>query len=149
MYVKPAKRMKKQLIVVSVLLILAGSQPGCVSTGMHSSTNLTNVELSQANYQIIARSVSGEARAGYIFGASFGLGMFTQTFGIARVSGERALYHAAMNNLWQNFENRFGTVEGRRLALVNVRYDVDALNLFVYTEPRVTIHADVVEFTQP
>jgi hypothetical protein len=39
-------------------------------------------------------------------------------------------------------------VEGERLALVNVRYDVSALNLLLYTQPTVTVRADVVEFTE-
>jgi hypothetical protein len=57
------------------------------------------------------------------------------------------LYKEALENLWKNFETTNGSVEGRRLALVNVRYDADALNLFVYTQPKIVIRADVVEFT--
>jgi hypothetical protein len=119
---------------------------GCASSGMYMSSSFTNVELSSANYSIVARSVSGEARAGYLFGASFGVGMYAQVFGIARISGDRALYKAAMDNLWNNFEANHGSAEGRNLALVNVRYDIDALNLFVYTQPIITIQADIIEF---
>ncbi len=119
--------------------------PGCVSTGIQTSTNLTNVELNRGNYRIVARSVFGEAKAGYILGFSFGLGVTTEVFGVARVSGEKALYKAAMDNLWKNYEARFGSVEGKKLALVNQRYDTDALNLFFYTQPVVSIQADVIE----
>jgi len=138
------KKIQKLLGVVIVATILSG----CASSGMHMSSSLTNVELSQANFQIVARSVSGEAKAGYIFGASFGLGMYAQVIGLARVSGDRALYKTAMDNLWSNFEARHGSVEGRNLALVNVRYDVEALNLFVYTQPILTIQADIIEFME-
>jgi hypothetical protein len=115
---------------------------------MHTSTHLTNVQLSTGNYRFVARSIAGEAKAGYILGASFGLGMYAQVIGIARVSGVKALYKAAMDDLWQKYEAKHGSVEGKKLALINIRYDVEALNLFVYTEPRITIQADVIEFTE-
>lgn len=121
---------------------------GCSSSGMYMSSSLTNVQLSEANYQIVARSVSGESKAGFLLGTSFGVGMYTQVIGVARISGDKALYKTAMDNLWSNFEAKHGSAEGRNLALVNVRYDIDALNLLVYTEPTLTIHADIIEFLE-
>jgi hypothetical protein len=120
---------------------------GCASSGMYVSSSITNVQLTEANYRIVARSVSGEARAGYILGASFGVGMYAQVIGVARVSGEKALYRAAMDNLWNNYEAKHGSAEGKNLALINVRYDIDALNLIIYTQPILTIQADIIEFT--
>jgi hypothetical protein len=136
------KQIQKSIGTIAMVFILAG----CASSGMHMSSSLTNVALSEANYRIVARSVTGESRAGYIFGASFGIGMYAQVIGVARVSGDKALYKTAMDNLWSNFEARHGSVEGRNLALVNIRYDVEALNLFVYTQPNLTVQADVIEF---
>jgi hypothetical protein len=138
---------RKHLILLTAGIVSLLSPSGCVSTGLQSATNLTNVELNRGNYRIVARSVSGEARAGYILGFSFGLGISTQVFGVARVSGDKTLYKAAMDNLWKNYEARFGSAEGKKLALINQRYDFDALNLFVYTQPTVSIEADVIEFT--
>ncbi|HSI74796.1 MAG TPA: DUF6567 family protein [Lunatimonas sp.] len=139
------KKLIQNLMGVVVTAILLS---GCASSGMHMSSSLTNVQLSEANYQIVARSVSGESKAGYILGVSFGVGMYSQVMGVARVSGDKALYKTAMDNLWGNFEANHGSVEGRNLALVNVRYDVDALNLFVYTQPILTIQADIIEFLE-
>jgi hypothetical protein len=139
--------MKKPLFLSAGLFMLFAFG-SCVSTGMHTSTHLTNVELSEANYRIVARSVSGEAKAGYILGVSFGMGMYAQVVGIARINGEKALYKAAMDDLWKNYEAKHGSVEGKRLALTNIRYDNEALNLFFYTEPHITIQADVIEFTE-
>ncbi len=119
---------------------------GCASSGMHLSSTLTNVELSEANYKIVARSVHGEGKAGYILGASVGIGVYAQVVGLARVSGDKALYGTAMRNLWENFEANHGSVEGRNLALININYDVENLNLLVYTRPRLTIQADIIEF---
>ena len=73
--------------------------------------------------------------------------MYTNTLALVRVSGTGMIYKEALENLWKNFEATNGAIEGRRLALVNVRYDSDALNLFVYTRPKIMIRADVVEFT--
>ncbi|ERM84683.1 hypothetical protein P872_23525 [Rhodonellum psychrophilum GCM71 = DSM 17998] len=140
--------MKKMIQILMGGFVMTLILSGCASSGMHMSSSLTNVELSEANYQIVARSVSGEAKAGYILGASFGVGMYAQVFGVARVSGDKALYKTAMDHLWENFEAKHGSVEGRNLALVNVRYDVDALNLIVYTQPVLTIQADIIEFLE-
>ena len=69
------------------------------------------------------------------------------TIAVARVSGSGMIYGDALQNLWDNFADANGPVEGRNLALVNVRYDTDALNLILYTSPTVFVYADVVEFT--
>jgi hypothetical protein len=58
------------------------------------------------------------------------------------------LYKEALDNLWKNYEAVHGGVEGKKLALINIHYDSEALNLIVYTRPKVMIRADVVEFTE-
>ena len=110
---------------------------------------MTNVQLAEANYTVVATDVHGSATAGYLFGVSGGrLGLSSNALALVRVSGDRQLYQAALTDLWRNIESEYGTVEGERLALVNVRYDVDALNLLVYTQPTLTVRADVIEFTE-
>ena len=96
----------------------------------------------------MATSVSGEATAGYLLGISFGNGSNQATLALVRVEGEGLLYKEALENLWDNFEQEYGSPEGRQLALVNVRYDTDNLNLLVYTKPKVSIRADIVEFIE-
>ena len=71
-----------------------------------------------------------------------------QTVALAHISGSGMLYQEAIADLWDNFREEYGEVEGRDLALVNVRYDTEALNMFVYTRPTVSVRADVVEFTK-
>jgi hypothetical protein len=56
------------------------------------------------------------------------------------------LYKVAMKNLWGNFESSNGKVTNRKLALVNVRYDSESLNLLFYTKVTTAVVADVVEF---
>ncbi len=120
---------------------------GCVSTGVFNAVNVTNIELSTGNFRVIATNVHGEASAGYLFGFSVAAGSEMRTFAFIRVQGDGLLYKAALENLWRNFEQQYGSVEGRSLALVNVRYDSDAMNVFfVYTRPKISVRADVIEF---
>ena len=119
---------------------------GCASSGLFFSMNNTSVELSENNYEIVATNVSGEAEAGYLVGVSFSAGAATNTMALARVSGSGMIYMEALENLWKNYEKEHGSVIGKKLALVNVRYDSDALNLLLYTSAKISIRADVVEF---
>lgn len=138
--------MKRTLFVAVVLILLIASFTGCTNSGMFLSANVTDVKLSEANYQIIATNITGSSRAGYIFGLSFVSGGEAGTMALARVSGTGMLYQEALENLWENFEKDHGPREDRIIALVNVHYDSDILNLLFYTEVKLFIRADVVEF---
>ena len=141
--------MKRDLWLTYVIVIVSAlALSGCATGGMFVAGNLTDVQLQKNNFKIVARDVSGEAQAGYLFGASFSMGATSNSFALIRVSGTGMLYKEALQNLWKNYEATNGPVEGKKLALVNVRYDSEALNLFVYTQPRLSIRADVVEFTE-
>lgn len=134
----------QHLVAVLFLSIFISS---CSSTGAFYSANLTEVQLSENNYEIVATNVAGEATSGYLIGLSSGIGaQQMQTFAIARVSGSGMIYGEAIEDLWGNFRKEHGEVEGRNLALINVRFDTDALNLILYTQPKVSVRADVVEF---
>jgi hypothetical protein len=134
---------------LGLLTALVVGATGCATSGLFPSTHLTNVELSENNYRIVAKNVGGQASAGYILGLSGAFRGEMQTFGLIRISGEGMLYQEALDNLWRSFEQQYGqAVEGSRLALVNVRYDTEALNVLgFYTKPMVAVRADVVEFT--
>ena len=131
-----------------VLILLAGTLSGCFSSGAFLAGNVTDVQLTEDNYEIVATDMHGSATAGYLLGVSGGFGPSTTAVAVARVSGDGQLYQAALDNLWAQVRDQYGAVEGENLALVNVRYDVSALNLILYTQPTVTVRADVVEFTE-
>lgn len=137
----------KNFLTVIAFLTASSTLMGCASTGAFNAGNLTDVTLSEANYNLIATNVSGEASAGYLLGVSASVHQTMQTVALARVEGPGMLYGEAMANLWENFEGVYGSTEGRQLALVNIRFDSEALNLLIYTKPTVSIRADVVEFT--
>jgi len=62
------------------------------------------------------------------------------------LTDDRMLYKKAMQDVWANFEKQYGSPAKRKLALVNVRYDSESLNLFFYTKVTTAVVADVVEF---
>jgi hypothetical protein len=136
---------KKTLIL---LLFVAASFVlfGCGSAGVFNEGNMTDVQLSQANYKIVATDVHGESTAAYILGSTISNGMSTQIYAIYKVSGTDRLYTDAINNLWKDFGKKNGDIIGKKYALVNVRYDAKVLNLFVYTSVTISVRADVVEF---
>ena len=140
----------KTLFTLPAALALAAltTLAGCAQSGLFAAGNLTQVQLNQANYRIVATDVSGHAEAGYLVGLSFTSGMATQTLALWRINGSGHLYKEAMANLWENFAAEHGPVQGRKLALVNVRYDSDNLNLLVYAKPKIALRADVVEFVE-
>ncbi|QXD14734.1 hypothetical protein GQ464_015095 [Rhodocaloribacter litoris] len=134
--------MRTAVFILALVLLT-----GCASTGVFNAANLTNVELSGDNYRVVATNVYGEASAAYLLGFSVAQRGEMQTLALIPLGGNRLLYKAALENLWQRFAETHGRVEGRSLALVNVRFDADAQNvLFLYTKPTISVRADVVEF---
>jgi len=119
---------------------------GCFTSGAFIAANVTSVELAEPNFKIVATNVSGESQAGYLLGVTYSLSTITNTLALVRINGTGQLYKEALEQLWQNYEKYNGSVAGKKLALVNVRYDADILNLFVYTKVKYFIRADVVEF---
>lgn len=135
--------MKRSIVPVVLLALLLA---GCTNTGAFLSANQTIVNLNEGNYRISATNISGEAASGYILGLSYSTGLTASTLAIARVSGSGMLYAEALEDLWSNFEAEYGTVRDQRMALVNVRYDTDILNLVLYSKVKITVRADVIEF---
>jgi hypothetical protein len=142
---KNGGRMNKRfylLLPVAFLFLLAG----CANTGMYIAQNVTMVELSEPNYQIVATNISGESQAAYLLGFSYSLGAVTESVALIKIAGSGMLYQEALENLWQNFQKTNGTVVGRKLALINMRYDADTANWLLYTKAQLSIRADVIEF---
>lgn len=119
---------------------------GCTNSGAFLAANQTIVNLNEGNYSIAATNVTGESEAGYILGLSYSTGLTATTLALARVDGTDKLYADALENLWSNYEAVHGEIQTGSLALANVRYDSDILNLVLYTKVKVTVRADIVEF---
>lgn len=139
--------MKRSMLVAMVIISLMAGLTGCLNSGMFQSANVTDVKLSEANYTIVATDVTGSSKAGYFLGLSYLNGGQAATAAIARVNGTGLLYQEALKELWKNYEQDHGPRENKKVALVNVHFDTDILNLVVYTEVTLFIRADVVEFS--
>ena len=135
----------KAVLVLAAAAVLA---TGCMTNGMFVSMNQTNVMLSKPNYKIAAANVKGEASTAYLFGLSYGMGPSAGTLGLIRIEGDGGVYEKALEKLWENYKEKHGSIEGKKLALTNVRYDSDMLNLLLYTKLTVSMRADVIEFEE-
>lgn len=138
--------MKKTSTIFFLLTGMILLFSGCASTGLTASSHLTNVELSNPNFRLVAMNVSGEASSRAVFGISYGFGMAASQMALIPLDEDRMLYKTVMEKLWEGFEDTHGAVRGRRLALVNMRYDSETINLFFYTKVTTVVIADVVEF---
>ena len=135
--------------LLAAVLLATLTFTGCINSGAFYAANMTEVQLSEDNYQIVATNVQGQSEAGYILGISGSQGGFATTFAMFRVKGDGLLYKAAVEDLWTQFENQNGPVGNRTLALVNVQFDADASNyLGLYSKSVVSVRADIVEFGQ-
>ncbi len=140
--------MKTKIFILLLFPILIFFLSGCSTGGSFLAHNATNVELSEPNFDFVARNVEGYSRAEYIIGISFSSGFVANTFALVRTGGSAKLYNDAIKNLWDNFRKDYGDTEGRNLLLANVRYDTDILNLLLYTQTELYIHADIIEFEE-
>lgn len=137
--------MKKFIIRVAILGAIFIQ--GCTTSGAFLALNQTQVELAKGNYSITATDVHGEAESAYVLGISYSNGLTATTLALGRVEGTGMLYREALDDLWKNYEMDNGAISGKHLALANVRYDSDILNLILYTKVKVSVRADVIEFT--
>ncbi len=132
------------LISISLLVIFSG----CGTGGAFQANHVTSVELSKPNFNIAARDVHGSATQGYLVGISYSQGSDIGTFALIKVAGVEKLYDAAIKDLWNNYREKYGDTEEKKLALVNIRQDTEILNTIVYTQAKYFITADVIEFVE-
>lgn len=110
------------------VLIVACALFGCSSlTGRFGLE--THVKLYKKNFQVVKTNVRGESTG------------FALLAGLIPIVP--ATYTQALNNL-----HEAANMEGKATALVNMAEDATQLNLLLFSVPRVTITADVIEFTQ-
>ncbi len=138
----------KKIIFSFAIITLFFSISGCGTGGAFNSNIVTSVELSQPNFNIVAKDISGTATQGYLLGFSIFQGSEVSIFGFVKVAGVDKLYDASIKDLWKNYKEKYGDIERKKLALVNVRHDAEILNTVLYTQAKYFITADVVEFTE-
>ena len=138
----------KKTITISALIIFVVSLSGCAAGGAFTSNNVTSVELSKPNFNIVARDISGTAIQGYLLGVCVSQGSEVGIFGLVKIAGDDKIYDTAVKNLWKNYKEKYGDIEGKKLVLANIRQDTELLNTFFYAQAKYFITADVVESTE-
>jgi hypothetical protein len=116
---------------IAFLLLLVAFIFGCTASrgNMHEQTN-TGVSLSKNNYTIIKAGAKGESRGFYLLGF---IPIVSPNFADAKAD----LYNTTNEKL-----------EGRSIALANQTQDESFLYLILFSIPKITITADVVEFKE-
>jgi hypothetical protein len=137
---------RNSLPALLTLLTFAFIVTGCGNSGAFLATHATQVQLGEGNYQIVAQNVTGSAQNAAILGLSHSWGLTTQSYGLIPLKGSKMMYKDAREALWTSFEELYGSAGGRKLALVNVQYDAATTNYIFYTQAKITITADVIEF---
>lgn len=114
------------LLLASCLAV--GLLSGCTRLGGYlNQSTTTETNLTKKNYRIMKTNVRGVSSG----------------FSILFLPIVPPSYADAMTNLHENVQ-----MEGKATALVNVAVDANDLNLLLFALPRITITADVVEFTE-
>jgi len=114
--------------VLSILLFVVA---GCSSTGVFKGeATSTDVSLSQKNYKVIKAGTTGQS-----YGFKF-LGLIPIT-SPTHATAKQSLYQPVGEPL-----------TGRAVALANQTEDRSSLYLILFSIPKVTITAGVIEFTE-
>jgi len=115
------------LVAVCLLVVLLAI--GCSSTGTFPQTSGTQVDLSRKNFRIVKANAVGTS-SGF------------KLFGFIPFAAPR--YSVAMSNLYKEA----GLTEGKAQTLTNVTQENSNLYLLLFSIPKLTIRADVIEFTE-
>jgi len=112
---------------LAALLFIVAVVAGCVtSAGTYPHGSDTRVDLSKGNYRVLKSNVRGTSTGFVLFGI----------LPLARPS-----YANAMGDLRSEAQ-----MEGKATALANVTRDESDIYLILFSLPKITVTADVIEF---
>jgi hypothetical protein len=122
--------MKKTPLPHALLLLTATLLGGCSSTGeFKGQTTGTAVNLQQKNFKVLKAAAKGESSGFKLLGL---IPFASPTYAQAKVD----LYNSVGESL-----------AGRAVALANQTEDKSSTYLILFSIPKITITADVIEFT--
>jgi len=110
-------------------LIIIGLVSSCASTGIFPHSTSTSVDLAKSNYRIIKSNAIGESSGFSLLGF---IPLVPPT------------YTDAMSDLY----GKAGISEGKAQALVNVTQERSMLYLILFSIPKLTVRADIIEFLE-
>jgi hypothetical protein len=130
-YIRVCKMKISNILSVFFVGFVSFNVSGCVEgTGRFNQSNETRVGLDGNNYKMVKAGVRGESTGFTLLGI---LPLVAPSYADAKAN----LYANTGENL-----------TGRSIALANQTEDKSGINLLIFQVPKVTITADVVEFTE-
>ena len=126
---KTNKPLVKTLAVMAAIGLLSWLGTGCAGRGEFRQGTGTQVSLGENNYKLIKAGAKGQS-------LGFSLLGFIPIVPPNMADAKETLYHSVGESL-----------TGRSVALANQTEDRSSLYLILFSIPRFTITADVVEFT--
>jgi Family of unknown function (DUF6567) len=120
--------MKLRLFAAIMLVgvVLAGCSTGA---GEYAAGSGTTVDLSQKNYRVIKANAVGESSGFHLLGI---------------IPFSSPTYTEAMTNLYIDS----GVTSGGATAVANVSKDSKTTYLVLFSIPKLTVRADIIEFTK-
>ncbi len=109
--------------------LLALFLASCSSTGSMSQSTGTAVSLQGNNYKVLKAGAKGQSSGFYLLGI---IPIVSPNYADAKAD----LYYSTSEPL-----------EGRSIALANQTEDRSTLYLILFSVPRITVTADIIEFT--
>jgi hypothetical protein len=122
-------KIKTQIVCILACGALAWLVTGCASQGEFRQSSGTQVSLAGDNYKVVKAGAKGQSSGFYFLG-------FIPIVSPNMADAKQSLYESVGEPL-----------TGRSVALSNETEDRSALYLILFSIPRYTITADVVEFT--
>ena len=144
-----AYAMKNTILISAFSAILALSS--CISHKMgDENVATTDVRLEQANYRVIATQVQGESTGFHLLSAiptSIPTSL-SDLRELAKLSpdGGITIKDATKVQAIENLYKNCGDLRNRPTALINLREQTGGTNYFIFSRPKTTITADVIEF---
>lgn len=120
---------RRSAVLASVCLLVMFLAFGCTSTGTFPQTSGTQVDLSRKNFRVVKANAVGSS-------SGFKLFCF--------IPFSAPSYTEAMSHLYR----QAGVTEGAAQTLTNVTQERSSLYLLLFSIPKLTIRADIIEFTE-
>jgi len=115
-------------VAMALVLLSSFFMVGCANIGSYPQQNVTTVDLSEGNYDVVKTSAIGESNGFNLLGI---------------IPFSSPTHSGAMTDLWRKAGYDSG---GGALALANVTQDRSTTYLILFSLPKLTIRADIVEF---
>lgn len=116
-------------ITKSLALIASLCLAGCASSGDYRAASATAVNLTGNNYRIIQSNVSGESSGFKLLGL---IPFVSPKYAVAKANIYKAVHEP---------------LTGRSVALANQTEDRSTIYVILFSLPKLTLTADVIEFT--